>query len=311
MEVLATNYIRSVSFGGYDKADVKNRLNYLYTQLHDTKNELREIRQMVSESDKSKDIRKSCDTVLSSERAKLTMLQVQNDSLNDELSENKNRYRELSDENKKLKCEIEQLRSKMADMDIKIKAAKTSSSVNELLSDACKSADAIISDAKKRAAETEALSKKLVQDMIDEANTDAEKIIKNAESEADARLARVKTDNEQLKTAAKNIRTEMTNDIQQVRDNIAVIRSAFEAVFSTLAEAETTLDSAGSDLAGGKIPLFEDQNTASEDTAVKQGNDEMMTDKKKDIEKQQRQTELDNLLAIANSLKTNKGDHDG
>ena len=80
-----TRFIRTVTFGGYDKSEVDKKLEYLYTQVYDLKNELRETKLTLKEYEKGTEQEKAAESVLAGERAKLTQVQVQNETMTDKL----------------------------------------------------------------------------------------------------------------------------------------------------------------------------------------------------------------------------------
>ena len=109
-------FIKTVTFGGYEKEAVIKRLEFLNTQVHDLRNELRETKLLLDAYKKGSDQEKALESVLSEERAKLTQVQVQNNTLNVKLKatddENRSLEQQIKDQTLELtgehmeKCEL-------------------------------------------------------------------------------------------------------------------------------------------------------------------------------------------------------------
>ena len=78
MEV--SRFIRTVTYGGFDAADVIGRLDHLYERIYGLESRLRETDQLLESSDKGEDIKAAAETILAEEREKLTQVQVMNES---------------------------------------------------------------------------------------------------------------------------------------------------------------------------------------------------------------------------------------
>ena len=102
-------FIKTVTYGGYDKAEVIHRLEHLNKQLFSAKNELRETKRLLEDDKKGKELQKSIDGIIAEERAKLTEVQVQNDSLSTKLKAAEEDNRKYENEIKKLNESIEEL----------------------------------------------------------------------------------------------------------------------------------------------------------------------------------------------------------
>ncbi|MBR1751978.1 MAG: plectin, partial [Ruminococcus sp.] len=182
-----TRFIKTVTFGGYDKAEVDKRLEYFYTKLYELKNELIETKLTLEEYKKGTDAEKASETVLAGERAKLTQVQVQNETISDRLKnaeeDNKNKDAEikaLKDMNKALTADLEEKKKKLEALE----AGGAAEALSSVFIEAQKSAGLLVETSKREAADLEAKSKQAADDMITDANNKAKKIIFEAEKEA-------------------------------------------------------------------------------------------------------------------------------
>ena len=78
-----TKFIKISATGGYDKADVDKRLDFLYNLVYDLKNELRESKLLLKNYQDGSDSEKNFENVLSVERAQITQVQVKNENLSE------------------------------------------------------------------------------------------------------------------------------------------------------------------------------------------------------------------------------------
>ena len=180
-------FIKTVTFGGYEKEAVVKRIEFLNEQVHDLRNELRETKLLNEAYKKGTEQEKALETVLSEERAKLTQIQVQNNTLSLKL-------KATDDENSNLLVEIKSLKDEIAELKDKLKAAESkcaalmaqdeAMALSNVFIEAQKSSSMLEGAAKSKAAEIEFKTKKLAEDIVSEANTEAEQIIFEAERTA-------------------------------------------------------------------------------------------------------------------------------
>ena len=194
-------FIKTVTFGGYEKEAVVRRIEYLNEQVHDLRNELRETKLQMEAYKKGTEPEKALESVLSEERAKLTQVQVQNNTLSLKL-------KATDDENNSLKEDIKKLKDDMSELQDKLKAAESkcaalmaqdeAMALSNVFIEAQKSSSMLEGTAKSKAAEIEFQTKKLAENIVAEANVEAEQIIFEAERTAAEKIAEAKSKAEQM-----------------------------------------------------------------------------------------------------------------
>lgn len=302
-----SNYIKTVAFGGYDKADVNNRFNYLYEQIYELKNALRETKQIIDESRKGTEEEKIHESILASERAKLTMVQVQNESLSAKLKEVKEALKTQESENEALNIKVKELSESLADADSKIDALTNggATSLSKVFIEAQKSADMLVADSKRQAEEIETNCRTLVQNMIAEANNEAAKIVYEAEKEAALKRADALNEAEQMKVASGNLKAVLFEDVKVISADLQEAKAVFEAALSKVQESEELLAKTTNKLNNEGIPVFKIPETIRPEmpeSPVYQNVDNSFASAESEAESKKRKEDLDKLLAMANSI---------
>ena len=231
-----TRFIKTVTFGGYDKTEVDKRLEYLYNKIYELKNELRETKLTLEEYKKGTDAEKAAETILAGERAKLTQVQVQNETMSDRLKnaeeDNKTKDGEikaLQEMNKALTADIEEKRKKIEALE----AGTSAEALSSVFIEAQKSASLLVATSRKEADELGNKSRQAADDMITDANNKAKKIIFEAEKEAAVISADAKNKSEQMDAASNNMKAVLLGEIESYMSRICLlslsIRSSREA----------------------------------------------------------------------------------
>ncbi|MBP5581722.1 MAG: plectin, partial [Ruminococcus sp.] len=293
---------------------VVRRMEYLNEQVHDLRNELRETKLVLEAYKKGTDEEKALETVLSEERAKLTQVQVQNNTLNLKL-------KATDDENNNLNQQIKDLNGENADLKDKLKATESkcaalmaqdeAMALSNVFIEAQKSSSMLERTAKSKAAEIEFQSKKLAENIVSDANTEAENIIFEAEREAAEIIAEAKNKAEQISAASNNLRASVLEDVNMLKLHMGKVRDAlagFRNVGATkLVEADECLNKTEEALKEGGIPVFKIPENIRPDIPEKPMTlSEKMRD---DEEKRRKQEELDKLKQMADSIGNKKDDH--
>lgn len=316
-----SRFIKTVTFGGYDKVDVDKKLEYLYTQVYELKNELREAKLALEEYKKGTDEEKTLEGVLSGERAKLTQVQVQNETMSEKLKaaedDNKSKEKELEE----LKAAFEKLQAQDQENQKKI-AALSSGSDAEALStvfiEAQKSAKLLEDTAKTKAEQIDKDSKKLAEDTVTDANNKAKKIIFEAETRAAEIDADAKTRWDQMDAASGNLKASLLSDVESLIGEVTKLKKVFEDFdkngLSKLKESEKLLGGAENKLKAGGVPVFrQPESFAPEypDAPEYDKVDGVYESGISDADKKKRE-ELEKLQAMAASLEGGgKGKKDG
>lgn len=258
-----TRFIKTVPFGGYDRTDVDKRLEGLYTQVSELKNELRETKLSLEKFKKGTEEEKTHEYVLSVERAKLTEVQVKNEAMSEKLKtaedDNKNKDKEIEE----LKKSLAEMKEALDDANAELSALKSGSDAAALgvvFVEAQKSRSMLLDSAKKEAADLEADSKKLAENIITDADNKAAKILYEAEKQAAEIHADALNKSEEMKSASGNMKTTLLEDISKIGVEVSKLRKVLEEFetsgFRMIEESEDMLKSAESELKRDGVPVF-------------------------------------------------------
>ena len=258
-----SRFIKTVVFGGYDKADVDKRLEYLYTQYYDMKNELRETKLLLAKLRDGTDEKSAVDSVLANERAKLTEFQVKNETLSEKFKstdeDNKAKDKEIAELKEKLKTAEDAL----ADANTKLQGAQgggDAAVLGVVFAEAQKSANMIIQQAKKQADDLEADSNKLASNAVAEANNKAAKIIYDAEVRAAKLTADAENKSSEMEVASENMKATMLAEVNKIGSEVGKLKQLlddFSGTAGKMAEdAKSLVDSTAKELKAGGVPVF-------------------------------------------------------
>ncbi len=258
-----SRFIRTVTFGGYDKNDVDKKLEYLFSQVYELKNELRVAKLRLDEYKKGTDEEKAHESILAAERAKLTQVQVQNETMSEKLKASDEELKKKDAQIADMKAELESLKAAKEEADSQLSALSAGSdaaALSTVFIEAQKSAKLLEDNAKKKAKDLEADVKKLSENTIDEANNKAKKIIFEAESRAAEINAEAKNKSEQMDAASDNLRASLLSDVERFSGAVDKLKSVFEAFqkdgLDKLGESEELLKAADRTLKAGGVPQF-------------------------------------------------------
>jgi hypothetical protein len=308
-------FIKTVTFGGYEKEAVIKRLEFLNTQVHDLRNELRETKLLLDAYKKGSDQEKALESVLSEERAKLTQVQVQNNTLNVKL-------KATDDENRSLEQQIKDQNAQIAELNDKLKAAESkcaalmaqdeAMALSNVFIEAQKSSSMLEGTAKAKAAEIEFKSKKLAEDIVSDANVEAEQIIFEAERTAAETIADAKNRAEQMEVASNNLRAAALDDVATLKKQVAFMADAFETLrdegIDRLEKAKALLDGTENTLKRGGVPVFREPKVYEPEIPEQPItlSEKMREDSRNEDERRKKQEELDKLRQMAESIGSKK-----
>ena len=307
-------FIKTVTFGGYEKESVIRRMEYLNEQVHDLRNELRETKLLLEAYKKGTDQEKALESVLSEERAKLTQVQVQNNTLNLKL-------KATDDENSGYVQQIKDLNAEIAELKDKLKATESkcaalmaqdeAMALSNVFIEAQKSSSMLEGTAKSKAAEIEYQSKKLAENIVSDANVEAEQIIFEAERTAAETIAEAQNKAEQMKLASNNLKASVLDDVNTLKLHMGMVRDALEGFrnvgLTKLVEADDCLNKTEEALKEGGIPVFKIPENIQPDIPERPMSlSEKMRD---DEEKRKKQENLDKLKQMADSIGNKKDDN--
>lgn len=258
-----SRFIKTVTFGGYDRTDVDKRLEFLYTQVYDLKNELRESKLTLDKLRKGTDGEKAHEYALAVERAKLTELQVKNEASTERIkrAEEENRAKDkeiaaLREELKKVRADLENANSELSAM----RAGGDAAALGAVFVEAQKSRDMLLETAETQAQKLKTDSEKLAENIIADADNKAALIIHDAEKRAAEINAEALTKSEQMKVASNNMRATMLEDIGKIGNQIGMLKKAvedFEQEGLRMIEAsEKMIGDTEEELKKGGVPVF-------------------------------------------------------
>lgn len=308
-------FIKTVTFGGYDKEAVVKRMEFLNTQVHDLRNELRETKLLMEAYKKGSEQEKAFETVLSEERAKLTQVQVQNNTLNLKLKATDDENSSLEQEIKNYQAEIAELKEKLKVSESKcaaLMAQDEAMALSNVFIEAQKSSAMLEGTAKTKAADIEYKSKKLAEAIVAEANVEAEQIIYEAEVEAAERIAEAKNKAEQMEVASNNLRAAALDDVSVLKSQVEFMENAFETLrdegIERLMKAKELLSDTEKKLVNGGVPVFKMPEHFDPEIPEKPVSlsEKLREDVKNEDERRRKQEELDKLKQMAESIGAKK-----
>ena len=307
-----SRFIRTVTYGGFDRNDVNKKLEYLYSQLYELKNELRETKLAADEYRKGTPEEKAHESVLAVERNKLTDELVQNEKLAAKLKTAEedakvleDHITELESENKSLKEELKVVKDKLAAFE----AGSDAAALSTVFIEAQKSANLLVENARKDAEEKTSDAKKLAEDTVAEANNRAKQIIFDAEKEAARINAEATNKSEEMKAASGNMRAVLLKDIEKMKSEVEKLRSIFTDFEKNgktgLDDSEKVLGSAYSKLTEGGVPVFKNPDTVAANEPNAPELSAVNTDYRQNVDREaekKKNEELEKLQAMAASL---------
>lgn len=267
-----TRFLKTVVFGGYDRTDVIRRLEILNNQIFDLKNELRETKLLMGEYKKGTDEEKAFETVLAGEKAKLTNVQVQNETLSAKIKVLEQENQELSDKVENLTASVGDLTKCLTEANGKLDAISLNDStkvLTDVFVKAQKSACDITDGARKEADKLEKESKDTAQEIIDEANNTAAQIIYEAEKTAAEKDAETQNKVEEMTVASGNLKAVMYEEVKALQEEFSRIHKAFDefeqSSASRIDESEKVLAKTERLLAGDEIPTYKNPKLVEAD----------------------------------------------
>lgn len=306
-----TKFIKAVAFGGYDRADVDKRLDFLYNLVYDLKNELNESKLLLKKYRSGSDEEKNFEAVLAAERAKITQVQVKNETLSERNKALKDELLSKEAENAELRELVKKLQDKLNEADTTIASLQESNTdaIGVLFVDAKKSHDKIIAKAQQEASELEDTAKKFAETFIADTNNRAAKIIYSAEKQAVDVLTDAKNQSEQIRVSSNNMRAVMYSEIRELSERAAELRKIIldftDSNLSTLSTTVEILENTEKTLNQDGIPVF-----AVPKTILPQYPSEPVYQKTKSETDKKRSSELDKLQAMAEAIENSSNPPD-
>lgn len=309
-----SRFIKTVTFGGYERTEVDKRLEALYSQVYDLKNELRESKLMLEKFRKGTEEEEAHESVLAVERAKITEMQVKNETMSDKVKrteeENKLMEKELTslrEENEKLKTELEEANSELS----ALRTGGDAAGLGTVFIEAQKSRNMLLSTAQDEAAKMKADSEKFAENIIADADNKAAMIIYEAEKRAAVISAEALAKSDKMEVASQNLKAAMLQDVESIAAHVAELKRAMDAFeaegMRLVKDSDQLLKDTEAELKRGGVPVF---TLPSE---IKPEFFDPPTLKPVDFttvsseEAQKKNSELEKLQAMAEALEGKKG----
>ncbi len=307
-----TKFIKVSASGGYDKADVDKRLDFLYNLVYDLKNELRESKLLLKNYQEGSDAENNFENVLAVERAQITQVQVKNENLSEKNKCLREEVRVKEIENAELRETVKSLKGKLADAELTINAMKSGGGADALsviFVEAQKSRDLILNDANEKAKFTEENTKRFIEEFVTDTNNQASKIIYTAERQAAEIIADAKNQAEQIRVSSNNLKSVMYTEMLGISTKILEIKETISELsnytVAKLLDAENIIESTDATLKSGGIPVFE---TAQEIKPDYPKEPVYLKPKPAPEHEKKRNAELDKLQAMAEAIGGTKSE---
>ncbi len=301
-----SKFIKTTTFGGYDKADADAYFEKLCDAIFNLQNELDKAKSLYSLIEEKKiDPHEALKTTIDQQAKKLSDAQKQNKMLEKDVENLKEENDAKAKEIDQLKTKIKKFEDKLADAELTISGYKSgdeTAAFGVVFVEAKKTAGKLVEEARKEASEVEEDSRKLAENMIKEANNKAAKIIYDAEKKAAEVEAMSKEENQNLTISTQNIKAVALKDIDIIDENFKEVVSSLESVIKLI-------DMSRQELVKGEIPHIEhlvniDPNLPPIPEFEQIDNNYMYGNEKAKEEKEKAQQELEKMMAKAKTIAT-------
>lgn len=216
-------FLKTVNFGGFDKKDVLAYVDQLNTKIYTLENELEEKKALLENSGGNMEDKEKYEKLLESDKAKITELQTNNESLKNQLS---NAEAEAAEKDK----EIAELKKKIGDMENELIEAKNAAAaaspaessamdLTNVFMEAQRTATTIVTTAKENARKMDEDAKKLANQVVDDANSKASTIVKTADEKA----TKILTDAEDKSSKMMSDAEGKTSEMRRAADNMKAV----------------------------------------------------------------------------------------
>lgn len=248
-----TTFLKTVTFGGYDKQDVEERFKALCSQISELKCELREAKLSLVKYKTGADSEKVHESVLKEERDRLSQLQTENETLSEKIKALEYESKQKDEQIVTLKYSVAELEHTLSESDMKIASLQAKDDVTALsvvFAEAKKSASLITETAQKKVEELEADSKKLAENIVAEANNKASEIVYEAEVYAAEMMAEADNQKNEMKNASGNLKALLLDDVNSIGRKMSELKKFFESSEKLLSDTKEALEKDG-------VPVFE------------------------------------------------------
>ncbi len=238
-------FIKTVTFGGFDKDDVLKRIEALIYQNNNLKNELRDTKYLLNALRSGTNVERTAETVLEVNRGIITKFQTANETLSDKLdlaiAENAAFQQKIAE----MQREIDDLSYQLKKADNMITALQSSSKAEafkNVFEDVQKASDMLIMDAKNQSAQIMHDAEKVADETIASANTSAKKIISEANVDAATIIAEAEKKAEEMTQNTFNTRSALNKNANTIAKNINSLKFIIDNLTKTSKSALSQSD---------------------------------------------------------------------
>ncbi len=260
-----TGFLKTVRVGGFDKKDVLAYVDDLNTKIYTLEAELEEKKTLLESAGGGTVDTSKYDDLLAADKAKISELMTNNDSLKiqlksaeDEMAEKVRELEELKKQNAALEEQLQEAKNKVASSG---PADSSAMDLSNVFIEAQKTANSIVTQAKDNARKMDEDAKKLANQVVDDANGKASTIIKSADDRATRIMSEAEDKSAEMRAAAANIKSVIGAEISDIETNVHKLTEVLQLFsnesLSKLSEAKSVIDRAQESINKGSIPSGE------------------------------------------------------
>lgn len=258
-----SRFMKTVLFGGYDRAGVEQKFERLSAKLFRLENELSDSKAMLAAVRSGSDEVSTLQKLLETQRGKLSAAQAEQETLSQKLRAAEAELSDKDNEIEKLKAKIASLQDQVRDKEMKVAAYEADDDnkpARAAIAEVEEKARVMLNAAKKDAAKLEENSRKLSDNIIAEANNTVSRIIYDAEAQGAQIIANAQNRSAETEAASGNLRAFLLSDVERLIGQIQGIRQALDQ-FGTqssqsLGNAAQLLSNTDQILRAGGTPVY-------------------------------------------------------
>ncbi len=258
-----SRFMKTVPFGGYDRAGVEARFEQLSAQIFSLQNELSDTKKLIGTLQSGGSEFESLQQMLEEQRSKMTDLQAKEVMLSEKLHSAGAELSQKDQEIETLKNKIISLRDKLHERDMKLSAYEADTDkkpAHAAIAEVEEKARNIIHAAEKDAGQLEENSRKLAENIVEEANNSAKKIIYEAEVQRAQIIANAQSQSAEIEVASGNLRSILLSDVERLSAQLQALQKAFDQMYrqnmQSVSDTAQILNSTDQILRSGGTPVF-------------------------------------------------------
>ncbi len=259
-----TKFMKTVTYGGYDKDDVLKQIASYNLRVSELKNQLDEAKAQLNVYKSGGSTDDAYAAAMAEERAKLSEAMAKNETFDAMLRSYEDQINAKDEEIKTLHAAAAELSASLADANAKINALQSgdeAASLSSIFLEAQKSGNSLKAAAKAEADKTKEDALALAEDIVRDANNEAAKIVYEAEKNAAVATANAQNDVEQMNVATNNMRAAMLENIEGLTTEVLNIKTVLEEFskngLNDLIKAQELISGTENTLKSGGVPKFQ------------------------------------------------------